>query len=142
MKVFSWNIRGSGSTTKRRAIEEVICKANPDIVVLQETKKEVVDKRLVGSIWRSCFKDWITLPSIGRAGVILIVWDVRRVKVINTLLGDFSVSILVEGDGETNWWFTGVYGPYSYNSRDNFWDELAGLWSLCGDRWYLGGDFN
>ena len=40
MKIFSWNIRGSGSPSKRRAIREVFCKANPDIVVLQETKKE------------------------------------------------------------------------------------------------------
>lgn len=23
-----------------------------------------------------------------------------------------------------------------------FWDELVGLWSLCGQRWCVGGDFN
>ena len=41
---FFWNIRGSGSPSKMRAIKEAICKANPNIVVLQETKKEEVNR--------------------------------------------------------------------------------------------------
>ena len=59
VKIFSWNIRGSGSIAKRRAIKEVICKENPDIVVLQETKREVVDRRFVASAWKSLFKEWV-----------------------------------------------------------------------------------
>ena len=47
MKIFSWNIRGSGSPSKSRAIREVFCKANPDIVVLQETKKEELSGELM-----------------------------------------------------------------------------------------------
>ena len=57
MKIFSWNIRGSSSPSKRRAIKEAIYKANPDLVVLQETKREEINRRFVGSIWRSRFKE-------------------------------------------------------------------------------------
>ena len=53
MKIFSWNIRRSGSPSKRRAIKEAIGKANPDIVILQEIKREEVNRSFVGSLWRS-----------------------------------------------------------------------------------------
>ena len=37
-QILSWNIRGSGSAIKKRAIKRVICKLNPDLVVLQEVR--------------------------------------------------------------------------------------------------------
>ena len=59
-----------------------------------------------------------------------------------SLLGEFSVSILVNNEGSSSWWLSGVYGPSKASFRDRFWDELAGLSYLCGDRWCIGGDFN
>ena len=66
MKILTWNIRGSGSSCKRRAIKKTICKINPDLVVLQEVKREMIDRAFVASIWRSRFKEWVVLLSIGR----------------------------------------------------------------------------
>ena len=57
MKIMSWNVRGSGSYRKRRSIKEVICKEDLDIAVLQEIKTEKVDRRFLGSVWRSRFKE-------------------------------------------------------------------------------------
>lgn len=34
-----------------------------------------------------------------------------------------------------------MYGPCKRLERD-FWEELAGLYGLCGDIWVLGGYFN
>ena len=96
MKIITWNIRGSGSSEKRRIIKRLLCRVNPDLVVLQEVKKEVVDRQLIGNLWKSRFKEWLLLPSVGRAGGILVIWDVRSVRVIDSLIGEFSVSILVE----------------------------------------------
>ena len=56
MKIFSWNIRGSGSSSKRRAIKEAIGKANPDIVVLQEIKREEVSWSFVGEFMEISFQ--------------------------------------------------------------------------------------
>lgn len=142
MKILSWNIRGGGSAGKRRAIKEVICRENPDLVVLQEVKKINIDRNFVGSIWCSRFKDWLLLPYVGRSGGIVIMWDARNVKVIGSLIGDFSVSVHIENFDGKQWWFTGVYGPNKSNRRTQFWDELAGLFTVCGDAWCLGGDFN
>ena len=94
----------------------------------------------MGSIWRSRFKEF--LPAIGSAGGKLIMWDVRRVTVNDTLVGEFSASVLVEMEDGRSWWFSGIYGPSKVVHRDRFWDELGGLSTICGDRWCLGGDFN
>ena len=96
MKILTWNVRGCGSYNTRRSIKQVISKEDPELVVLQEVKKEIVDRRFVGSIWRSRFKEWILLPSVGTSGGILLVWDSRRLKVTENLIGDFSVSICVQ----------------------------------------------
>ena len=64
-------------------MKEAICKANPDIVVLQEIKKEEVNRSLVKSIWRSRFKELLVFPAIGSAGGILIMWDVRGIFSFN-----------------------------------------------------------
>ncbi|PON73919.1 Endonuclease/exonuclease/phosphatase [Parasponia andersonii] len=63
-------------------------------------------------------------------------------KVKDSLLGDFLVSILIEDEVGGDWWFCGVYGPPRRENRKNLWDELVGLRELCGNRWCVGGDFN
>ena len=117
MKIITWNVRGSGSCRKRRSIKEVICREDPDIVVLQEVKKESVDRRFVASVWKSRFKEWLLLPLIGRSGGILMMWDTRRVKITKNLIRDFSISICIRMDNLEEWWFSGIYGPLSISSR-------------------------
>ena len=59
-----------------------------------------------------------------------------------TLLGEFSFSILVDNEGSSSWRFSSVHGPNNACFRDRFWDEIAGLSYLCGEKWCIGGDFN
>lgn len=69
------------------------------------------------------------------------MWDTRKIKVKDSLVGLFSVSINIEG-AMGDWWLTGIYGPNLSSERGAFWEELAGLGSLCSGKWCLGGDFN
>uniref|UniRef100_A0A803QD86 Endonuclease/exonuclease/phosphatase domain-containing protein n=1 Tax=Cannabis sativa TaxID=3483 RepID=A0A803QD86_CANSA len=131
-----------GDKEKRIAIKATICKANPDLVILQEVKRAMVDRRFIGSIWRSRFKAWILIPAIGRSGGKLLILDTRIISVLDSLVGKFSISVLTNSEGKEPWWFLGVYGPCSYKLRPEFWDELAGLSSICGESWCVGGDFN
>ena len=64
------------------------------------------------------------------------MWDTRRVKVLENLVGNFSISICMKMDN-SEWWFLGIYGPPSVSSRGEFWDELAGLWEICGRNWCM-----
>lgn len=71
----------------------------------------------------------------------MLIWDVRSVLVISSLLGDLSVSIKIKQIGQM-WWFTGVYGLNNASHRYLFWDELADLSAVCGNNWCLARDFN
>lgn len=69
----------------------------PDLVILQETKKEVMGDRLVRSLIGSVLSEWCTLPAIGTSSGILLAWDssaIRKKK--DSRLGVFSISLLLE----------------------------------------------
>ena len=93
-------------------------------------------------VWGGRFKEWVTLDAEGSRGGVAIIWDTRKVKVIDSLVGDFSVSILVEENNGTQWWLSGVYGPSTPFRRSDFWEELGALYGLCDTRWCVAGDFN
>ena len=78
MKIISWNIRGLGSRTKRRVVKDFLRFQNPDVVMFQETKREVCDRRFVGSVWSVRNKEWAILPACGASGGILIIWDSKK----------------------------------------------------------------
>ena len=125
MKILSWNVRGVGRREKRRVIKEMLCREKPDIVILQETKKETIDNKLVSSLWGIRFKEWAVLPSVGRSGGILMIWDVRIFRGMEVILGAYTVSVLMQSIGDGNlWWCSGVYGPCKANERKGFWEEL------------------
>ncbi|BFG20710.1 hypothetical protein CerSpe_069840 [Prunus speciosa] len=142
MKIVSWNVRGLGDRKKRAVIKKVLKKCGAYIVMLQETKKMLIDRKLIGNIWGSKFREWICLPSIGSSGGILIVWNTKAVKVKESLLGSYTVSINCADSEGKEWWLTGVYGPNGSRERPLLWEELADLYGLCDPNWCIGGDFN
>ncbi|RVX13546.1 hypothetical protein CK203_020982 [Vitis vinifera] len=66
-KCESWNVRGLGSRNKRRMVKDFLRSENPDVVMIQETKKENCDRRFVGSVWTVRNKD----------GLLFGVWGIR-----------------------------------------------------------------
>ncbi|RVW35852.1 hypothetical protein CK203_084592 [Vitis vinifera] len=76
----SWNVRGLGSRNKRRMVKDFLRTENPDVVMIQETKKEICDRRFVGSVWTARNKDWVALPASGASGGILIIWDSKNLR--------------------------------------------------------------
>ena len=50
MKIISWNTRGLGSRNKRRVVKDFLRLENPNVVMIQETKKEKCDRRFVSSV--------------------------------------------------------------------------------------------
>lgn len=76
---------------KRGLVRSVLRKEKPDIIVLLEVKKQLVDNRFVASLWKTRFVDLIVLPAIGSSVGILIMWDPRVVVVSDNLIGEYSV---------------------------------------------------
>ena len=46
MKIINWNVRGLGSRNKRRVVKDFMRSENPDVVMIQETKKVKYDRSL------------------------------------------------------------------------------------------------
>ncbi|KAL6326022.1 hypothetical protein AAG906_038514 [Vitis piasezkii] len=81
IKVYSrWKNRGLGSRKKRRVVKDFLQLENPNVVMFQETKREVCDRRFVGSVWSVRNKEWATLPACGALGGILIIWDSNKLS--------------------------------------------------------------
>lgn len=97
MKICSWNVRGGGSARKRGLVRSIICKEKPDIVVVLEIKKQLVDNRFVAGLWK--------VPALGSSGPILLMWDPRVVLVRDNLIGEFSVFIEICCEENIKWWF-------------------------------------
>ena len=142
MKIISWNMRGLGSRKKRRVVKDFLRLQNPDVVMLQETKREVCDRRFVGSVWSVRNKEWVALLACGASGGILIIWDSKKMSSEDVVIGSFSVSVKFLLDGCGPLWLSAVYGPNNPLTRKDFWVELSDLFSLTSLSWCVGGDFN
>ena len=79
----------------------------------------------------------------GSAGGILLLWDKRRISLVDSVADSFSVSCLfrMEDDG-FQWVFSGVYGPTEKRLRESFLEELGSIRGLWENPWCVGGDFN
>ena len=101
MKIISWNARGLGSSNNRRVVKDFLRSENPDVVMIQETKKEKCDRRFVGSVWTVRNKDWVALPTSGASGGILFIWDSKKLCRCReeVVLGSFSISVKFALDG-------------------------------------------
>ena len=73
MKIIRWNTRGLGSRKKRRVVKDFLRLENPDVVMFQETKREVCDRKFVGSVWSVRNMEWAALLARGDLGGILII---------------------------------------------------------------------
>ena len=142
MKIISWNTRGLGSRKKRRVVKDFLRLENLDVVMFQETKREVCDKRFVGSVWLVRNKEWAALPACGASRGILIIWDSKKLSSEEVVIRSFSVSVKFLLDGCRPLWLSAVYGPNNPLLMKDFWVELLDIFGLSFPLWCVGGDFN
>ena len=77
---------------------------NCDVVCLQETKLEGMDRQLICSLWSFPYIDWVALDANQTAGGILMMWDRRALEKLEVLVGQFSVSVRWQGLGDGFIW--------------------------------------
>lgn len=140
-KILSWNIRGLGDDLKITTIRNAIRRNHASIVTIQETKKELIDDTLVRKLWGNNGCDYVYLPSEGRSGGILVMWNRAILAMEDNLIGAFSVSIKFRNFSDNfNWIFTAVYGVAGPADYAQFWQEIDDIRLLLTDPWLIGGD--
>ena len=71
------------------------------------------------------------------------MWDTRVVEKIEDVVGNYSVSCKLRSVvNQSEWVFSGVYGPQTDRERLLMWYELAGISSWWDVLWCIGGDLN
>ena len=123
-------------------IKRSLKRLNPDLVLIQETKKESLDINTIKELWSSKDIGWSFVEAIGRSGGILTMWDESKISVIEVLKGGYSLSVKCLTINKKSCWITNVYGPNDYRKRKHLWAELQSLAAYCVEAWCIGGDFN
>ena len=79
MKIVSWNTRGLSDFSKRAALKKFIINCNPDVVMIQESKKESLNSVFIKSLWSSKDIGWEFVASVKSSGGILTMWDCSKI---------------------------------------------------------------
>lgn len=112
----------------------------PDVVILQKTKMENVDREIMNSLCHFSSLGWSVLPSVGASRGILMFWNKEVVVCEESWVDNFFGSMLASVMGDTQKWvITGVYGPTSGNRLVDFIAELQTIRGRKDFPWYIGG---
>jgi hypothetical protein len=92
--ILIWNIRGLNSAARQHSVRELVDSSKTNVVCFQETKMLVIPRRLMLSMLDSDFDtNFISLPSVGASGGILVAWRQGLRPTGATRIDNFSVSV-------------------------------------------------
>ena len=91
VKLLNWNIRGLGTSVKRRFLSDILKDNSIDIVGIQETKKEQFKSRTLHAL-SFYINQWIVKPSVGASGGILLGYNDSLLSLISSVIGSFSIT--------------------------------------------------
>ena len=122
MNILSLNSRGLGSGVKRSAIRKLSLANKIDVLCIQETKKDSIDKKLCQYLWGDSNATWECLPSTNSAGGLLCIWNNDSFVVNRKSVG--SGFILLEGlwvKENKKVIIINVYAPCDIQGKRNQW---------------------
>lgn len=141
-KIISWNARGLGSSTKRRALKEILSSHHIDIVGIQETKKENFTNITLTAL-SSSITNWTFKSSNGASGGILLGLNDSKFWILDTWIREFTITLHVKNKTDNfEWLLTVTYGLVQSYLRITFLAELQSIPTLGPPVWLVFGDFN
>ena len=144
MNILSYNIRGLGKGIKWASIRNLVGKHKIDLLCLQETKRDSIDKALCQALWGHSDFDWKWFPAVNTAGGLLCVRNNNNFQV------DIKIAergfIMLEGV-----WLVesqrvvvaNIYASCELESKRQLWQRLYLMKNQSQVQcWCLVGDFN
>lgn len=137
--IINWNVRGLNNPARRKVVRDLVSETRATIVMLQETKLEVVDAVLVTEILGQRFVDnFVVLPASGTRGGILMALDESHYKITQAEIGVHTVTARVAAvSGGEEWSVTVVYGPQEDQEKLQFLGELRWISQDALDKWLI-----
>ena len=81
--------------------------------------------------WGGPFSELESFACKGSTGDILLLWDKRRINMVDSVVGSFLVSCLFRmAEDGYHQVFSEVYGLVEKSLRKSFWEELGSIKGL------------
>ena len=144
MKIITYNIRGLGRGLKWASIRKLVKKERVDMLCLQETKKEVINKAVCQALGGDSDVKWELQPACNNAGGILCLWSEETFKLEKKLIGCGFIYLngIWVADGRKVS-IVNIYSPCNATLKRNLWEQVRRIRSAnLGGLWCLLGDFN
>ena len=129
---------------KWSAVRRLVLKHQVDMLCIQETKREQIDKTTCQALWGDSDLSWESQPAINTAGGLLCIWNEKVYKVDRRVTG--RGFILLEGLWTQDLQkisIVNVYAPCEADGKRALWESIRQLKDLHpGGLWCILGDFN
>jgi len=123
MNIISYNIRELGRGVKWAAIRRLVKQEHVDMICIQETKRESVDKIMCQSLWGDDGVSWEMQPASNTAGGILCLWSEQTFKLQMKVVGSGFIFLRGEWVREAQQVSVlTIYSPYEIQNKRLLWD--------------------
>ena len=144
MNIITYNARGLGRGVKWPAIRRLVNKQHVDMLCIQETKKELIDRDICQALWGDPEVQWADQPATHTAGGILCLWSEKAFRMERKIIGPRYVMMSgkwIQEDQSVN--IASVYSPCDIQGKRVLWESIKQLKSQHHDGlWCILGDFN
>lgn len=110
MKIISCNACGLSSRKKRSLVKGFLRSQNPEILMPQETKRKLWDRKVMVSVWRGEIGTGYIFYW-GALGGVVIICDSNKFECTEKVLGSFSILVKLKFGEGGSFWPTSVYDP-------------------------------
>ena len=83
MNILSYNIRGLGRGIKWASIRYLVGKHKVDLLCLQETKRDSLDKAAAQALWGHSDFAWEWYPAVNTAGGCYVFGIIKNLRLIS-----------------------------------------------------------
>ena len=148
MKIISFNIRGLGGGHKWKYLKGLIDSNAIDMLCIQETKLQDLQKVSCYNLWGDNNIDWLHKQTEGNSEGILTIWHKERFKCTRQVIGNLYVGVFGDFFRNTkeNPILVVVFNVYSSSvitEKEELWKDLTLIKAanVCKS-WCILGDFN
>ena len=122
----------------------MVKKEQIDMICIEETKKENIDKRKCQALWWDLEVRWEVQPASNTAGGILCVWSEETFKLQSKVIGRGFILLVGQWLKEAQQvHIVSIYSPCDIHNKRSLWEDIKQLRnSHNGGLWCILGDFN
>lgn len=118
MLAISWNVRGLGKLEKRRMVSSLVRSHKPISLLIQESKLEAFDDRLVAILGERVLIRGVGVPAVGSVDGLLTMWNEDLLRVDSCIFNNMCILLagfLIQQDVEII--LCNVHAPNDENGR-------------------------